>query len=236
MLRRMGLVLTVTALSAALTSVAGASVRHSDQVSPSKPARFACYLAQFGPFRPRPPQTLVDAFTRTRVSVIAPDSVCAPAPGAQTHYLTCYRAKARTGFGTRPTPKGDDEFGRFRVKVSALQTLCVPSARVDDGGLRIVATENLFTCYSTTGRSLPSLRVQVEDEFGRSDDALTGLVSLCAPAARSGSRPYDSRRFLTCYTDRSETTGTTVVLRNEFGYLKASLGPRARLCVSAAAK
>ncbi|HZO95953.1 MAG TPA: hypothetical protein VFB42_01140 [Gaiellaceae bacterium] len=202
-------------------------------------ARFACYPAQFGPFRAQP-VTVSDEFSRLAVSVAGPESVCAPAPGSSTAYLTCYTALAGTAAGAPRTVRAADEFSRLAVTVSRLAALCLPSARVDAGGSGVPARGlDSFSCYGAAASAGTRGDVPVGDAFASSRDTIGSPSRFCAPATWVGSRvrgvqPSDRSRFLTCYADRSSAKGTIVVLHNGFGYLKAALGARTSLCTTAA--
>ncbi len=135
MRRSLRLAFATTVAFGAVASVAGASVGNSDVASLKASARFACYYAQFSVFRPQT-RILVDQLARVAsVSVSAPESVCAPAPGLSTSYLTCYRVTVTTSRFRPQTKYVLDEFNKSVLKLSvySLRTLCVPSARVEVG-------------------------------------------------------------------------------------------------------
>jgi hypothetical protein len=197
--------------------------------------RFACYPAQFSGFRAQP-ATFVDQFSRSVSLVVqVPQAVCAPAPGSSASYLTCYRVTVRrTRFLVR-TRRVVDEFTKtpLAVRVSALLTLCAPSARVDAGASSPRGLD-FFTCYAAKpSRVIAANGVLVADQFGSSRDAVHTPINFCAPGAKTGSQQIDRTRFLSCYVEESQTKGTTVVVKSAFGYLKAALGPRRQLCTTA---
>jgi hypothetical protein len=218
--------LTVVAALAAIASAAAAAA--------ASPARYACYPAQFSSWHAQS-RTLADklAYARdsTTVSIDAPESVCAPALGSSTGYLTCYRVKP-AGPASPASYTVTDEFTKFSAALQALATVCVPSTRVDRGGSASApSTKSLFSCYAAKAAPPARSDVSVTDPFGTSKDSLAAPLRLCSPAGWKAPAPDGS--YLSCYSDRASTTGTIVILRNEFGYLKAALGPRAWLCTTA---
>jgi hypothetical protein len=219
---------------AALTSGAAASTS-APRAAQATHARFACYPAQFSPFGAQT-RTIVDQFSRlASVSFTVPETVCAPAPGLSTGYLTCYTINAVKSAATPGPVRASDEFAKsISVAPAKLLTLCLPSARVDGGGSSVTSKGlDRFTCYAAKASVVTHEGVPVIDDFGNSNDSIGAPLRFCAPVAWKGSSVADSTRFLSCYTDQSATKGKIVILRNEFGYLKAALGPRAWLCATA---
>ena len=204
------------------------------------PSLFACYSAQFTAFRPQT-RTIEDAWSGVAsLSVYAPAAICVPAPGASTSYLTCFRVKVRTSQLAARAVSVVDAFSRIsqRLRVYRLETVCVPSSRVDIGGSRLpVGGLDRFACYTAkTSRPATYSNVMVADDFGQSEDSIVGPLRACAPAAFGASPVSNRTGFLTCYTDKSETKGTSVVVRNELGFFKAALGPREAVCTTATAR
>lgn len=236
----------VVLLGLAASSSPARGAEHAVAVSArdalTRPNRFACYAGQFSQFRARPKLVLLDNIARKLTAyVLAPEEVCAPAVGADDRYadwfLTCYRAKVSTTFvGTTKRAPADEFRTRTTLSLSRPSRLCVPAVRIGKGGRRTPsATLDRFTCY--TARPSLTIRnsgVDVSDTFGDSADVVSGPSRLCSPAWESPSGSAFDRRWLTCYALLSETTGTLIVVKDMFGYLKAALGPRGRLCVSAA--
>ena len=115
------------------------------------PSLFACYSAQFTAFRPQT-RTIEDAWSGVAsLSVYAPAAICVPAPGASTSYLTCFRVKVRTSQLAARAVSVVDAFSRIsqRLRVYRLETVCVPSSRVDIGGSRLpVGGLDRFACYT----------------------------------------------------------------------------------------
>jgi hypothetical protein len=201
-------------------------------------ARFACYPAHFSPFRPRLLR-VSNQFARGSVLATVPETVCAPAPGASTGYLICYTIAPRTPLVTPKSLRAYDEFAKFIVRFSKLLAICVPSARVDTGGSS-ATTKGLdsFTCYAAKASARAPGVVSVGDDFGASQDTIRVTNRFCIPTSWSGTgieflRASNRSRFLNCYLVQSETKGTTVIAHNNFGYLKAAVGPRTSLCATA---
>jgi hypothetical protein len=235
------LALVLASLAAALGILAGgagASGRAPQDVPQTRPARLACYPAQFGVFTPRK-LALVDQLARLlSVSVSLPDTVCAPAVGSNsgadsTSYLTCYRIRVATRF-TSTVVRATDEFGKLTMRLFRPRELCVPSARVDQDSAAVPEKGlDLLTCYqSKPSTATTPHSVSVVDEFGQSNDTIKDPSRLCVPATKKGSAPRKPQPSMTCYSIESNTKATTIVVHNEFGFLKAALGPRGRLCVS----
>jgi hypothetical protein len=195
-----------------------------------RPTRFTCYPAQFSAFHARK-VTLGDAGSKQAAVVDLPEAICAPGGnGGSADYLTCYRLSV----DAVPRPlTAADEFGRLSLRPAKAATLCLPSARVDAAGVAPSPNGDRLACY-TAVPAQPVKRdgVMVEDGFGRSKDGVGGPVRVCTPVSLNGAA-VAGRSGLTCYDLQSETKGSTVVIRNDWGYLKASLGPRTRLCTTA---
>jgi hypothetical protein len=213
------------------------AVSNNAQLAPR--ARFACYPAQFSAFRPRT-QTLTDQLhAKLTLSVDFPDTVCAPAPEKSSGYLTCYRATINSTNLPSAIVHGSDEFGPIDARVSAKgMTLCVPSTRIDATPGTTAKVLDPFTCYPTSRASIGRTGVIVADEFGSAADTITARAALCAPAAisgggpTSGGRPADPAHDLSCYSVGSEVKGTSMIMKDQFGLLKAALGVRSRLCTT----
>ena len=222
------------AFSAVLAALSGVATDAPGNAATVR-ARFACYPTQFSPFRPQS-RTIIDKVSRVAsVSIATPETVCAPAPGLSTSYLTCYTLSAVKAASTPQPVRASDEFARgFSVVPAKLLTLCLPSSRVDTGGSAVPSKGlDSFACYAAKAAVVAHQGVSLSDDFGNSQDALGTPFRFCAPAATKGTQVADSTRFLSCYSDQSATTGKIIVLRNEFGYLKAALGARGWLCATA---
>jgi hypothetical protein len=236
-LRRVALL--ALALSPAATAPASNAGSAWQALQPL-PSRFACYPAQFSAFQGRK-LGLVDELAKHQFgSVTAPQTICAPAGSdgnldRSANYLTCYRMSfLRISGSNFLTARATDEFGKLTMRLLIPVALCVPSARVDQNMSAEPSTAlGLFTCYSGKPTSAIDRKgVVVADDFGQSADDVRGPAGLCAASAKSGST-IGSRRSLTCYEVDSQTKASTVVVRNDFGILKAALGPRGQLCVAA---
>jgi hypothetical protein len=229
------LALAATAVLAAVLSSGATAATSAPKGDDAVRARFACYPARFSPFRAQS-RTITDKPSGiATVSLVVPETVCAPAPGPATSYLTCYTLSV-ANVGTTPRPvRVSDEFAKsFSVIPSKLLTLCLPSARVDAGGSSSQSKDlDSFSCYAAKAAVVSHQGVSVVDDFATSQDTLGAPFRLCAPAAAKGGKVFDSSRFLGCYSDQSATTGKIIVLHNEFGYFKAALGARGWLCATA---
>lgn len=73
--------------------------------------------------------------------------------------------------------------------------------------------------------------MKVGDQFRTSNDTVVAARSLCLPTGKNGSRFIQPRVHLLCYQIKSTSKGHAVALRNQFGVLSGSPGPRDRLCV-----
>jgi hypothetical protein len=191
-------------------------------------ARFACYPAQFGSFRPRKLR-LADGFgAQLALEVTFPESVCAPAPGRPARYLACYRTRLTSATVTSGVTRGVDEFGRISARVTSKGlTVCLPAARVDR--LPTLRAHGLdpYTCYRTTRTAPLGRSVSVVDDFGRGADTARERIALCTPAGT-----IDRNHLLSCSTLESQVRGVTVIVKDKLGYLKAALGVRSRLCTA----
>jgi len=201
----------------------------------SSPLRFACYPAQFTGFRRPRPQQIRDDLSRRAAAlvVVAPEMVCAPATPSERRYLTCYRT---TPNAVSVKMRVSDDQSRSKQTFGSFQRegLCVSSTRV--GVPSSTRAPSVFVCYRAV--AAPAQRASnafVADAFGRSTDSLSGPHRLCAPEVPTGSRAPVARGYLTCYTAASETKGSIILVRTDFGSVRAALGPRARVCVAATA-
>jgi hypothetical protein len=191
-------------------------------------ARFACYPAQFGSFKPRT-LTLADRFGAQLVLAVSfPESICAPAPGSPAGYLACYRTRLISTTVTSAVARGLDEFGRLAARVTSKGlTVCLPAARVDRRPTLRARGLDPYACYRTTATAPLGRSVSVVDDFGTGADTASGRIALCAPAGT-----IDPGHLLSCSTLESQVRGATVIVRDELGYLKAALGVRNRLCTT----
>lgn len=225
---------TVAATAAAAASGAGASPQ-ATAAAPASGGRFVCYQAQLDAFA-RAPRTLVDQFGgRSVLTLTAPELVCAPSLTVRAGgYLVCYRVRVSES-QLRPQARAlNDELTTrpFRLTPTRLESLCLPAARLDVGPAASTAGSDAYACYATrTQRAATALRV--DDVFARTSERLRTPIRLCAPATKPGVRPVAATALLACYTVDSGSRGSTVILRNELGFLKATLGPRLAVCTAA---
>jgi hypothetical protein len=230
----------VALLALLAVAEAGPAARGGGQQGPVRPSLFACYPGQFNGYRPTAPLLIVDQLSRRPgvVAVGAPETICTPATGSDgslagwSSYLTCYRTTP-TGFAASVRTR--DLLGASAsLRLLRRASICLPSARVDAGGAAEPSKAlDRYLCYYATPQVRASDRVPIADVFGSSADSVTGPQRLCVPAARPGTRPVASSTYLACYAVASETRATTIVVKNELGFLKAALGSRGLLCASA---
>ena len=212
---------------------------HARDAIAAAPSRLTCYGAQFTGFRPRT-LALQDRVSRDlAMEIYAPDELCAPAAGADgrlagsSSYLMCYRIRLGTSFAPKRV-RASDEYRKLGANLVLRPShACLPSIRVDvRSSTPASRSMDIQVCYTSKPAPLVTRSdVPVLDVFGTSPDAIRGPFRLCSAAAKAGQtvRPGG----LTCYTVKSETKGSSVVIRNELGFLKAALGPRARFCLTA---
>src|SRR5262249_38423607 len=139
-------------------------------------------------------------------------------------FLTCYEISAPP-VGPRSLGYVTNPLGKFRLIVKSARALCVSSSR----GPRAPARLRL-TCY---GVLLPanSRRVDrmIADTFGTSGGSLwCGRPVRFCTGKQQGSK---ASMHLLCYPITSKTAGRPIVVPNEWGVLRASLGLRDRLCI-----
>jgi hypothetical protein len=94
-----------------------------------------------------------------------------------------------------------------------------------------------FLCYSMTSSGFQARTVVVRDQFKqRRKMRLTVPGPLCNVASKNGSRIFDRRRHLLCYTARSSGRfrSRQVVVTNQFGKTKLALSAPKALCVPSA--
>jgi hypothetical protein len=219
---------------------AGPAARGAGQQGPLRPSLFACYPGQFNGYKPTIPLLMVDQLSRRPGVVVfgTPETICTPASGSGgslagwSTYLTCYRT-APTGFASSTRTK--DALGSSAsLRILRRASICLPSARVDAGGASEPSKAlDRYLCYHALPDVAGRGRVPIADVFGSSADSVTGPQQFCAPMARPGARLAAPTSYLTCYAVASETRATTIVVKNELGFLKAALGPRGRLCAAA---
>jgi hypothetical protein len=207
------------------------SVAASNGAQLAPRARLACYPAQFSTFKPRPLKVADQFGVKLTISVDFPDTVCAPASGKSTGYLTCYHTTVNSTNMSSTVVRGSDEFGAINTRVYVKgPALCVPSIRLDSAAGSPVKGLDSYACYPSTGPTLGRPGVTISDDFGSTSDTVTARALLCAPAAIGSTGPVNGRLGLSCYGVGSNVKGTSAIMQDQFGLLKAALGVRGRLC------
>jgi hypothetical protein len=125
--------------------------------------------------------------------LIAPKVLCAPTaktaatgkpgrlPSADAiDHFTCYSATSRTKLPTAPITLAD-QFGRRRVKLLQVTSLCVPTKKNATPSQHPV--EHLV-CYSVTRTSFRPRRVRATDQFGSQITTVRIPGSLCVPSIK----------------------------------------------------
>jgi hypothetical protein len=178
--------------------------------------------------------TISDSIAKLTAIVGRALNVCAAAAvdGATSDpslYLTCYEIRS-SAMSRRYAGYVSNPFGTARLILEAPRSVCVASSPTINppDPLRL-------TCYAALGStSSTSIAKTIRDPFGISRDSVASRlpVSLCASSRRYSPSPL----YLACYSVASETTGRTVVLSDEWGTLRASLGQRDRLCIQSSFK
>jgi hypothetical protein len=189
----------------------------------------ACYPGQFTAFRARTVKISDSVATLTAI-VRRPLDICAPAvldrvkAANMRLYLTCYEISAPP-VGPRSLGYVSNPLGNFRLRVKSARALCVSSSRGPSAPAQL-----RLTCYGvllhTNSRHVDRM---IADTFGTS----RGSISVGRPVTFCTGKQQGSKASLNlvCYPITSETTGRTIVLTNEWGVLRASLGLRDRLCI-----
>lgn len=212
--------------------------------SPAAPAadaqlaldHYACYLARFSSFTKRQVR-LDDQFGKQTVVVIEPERACAPVDKNgqgirdKRAHLTCYTIKAGSFTPRQVTVK--NQFARQAMVVARPLRLCAPSAKSLRGSPgRPPTSLDHFTCYAVDPSGAFRQRtVLLTDQFGRAKAAVLRARTLCAPTMKGRTRILQPRLHLTCYEIKSGAVKTrTVLLRSQFGLLKAAPGRRVELC------
>jgi hypothetical protein len=216
---------------AAVLSVVALAAAAASSGSVNAPSATACYSAQFTAFVPRV-VTLSDAIATSTVRLDYPDTVCTSAPGSAPDYLACFAAKSvRTRAaqaGSIRAVAGLWTAVAFRPVASSV---CYAGTQEDSGHVSKPSPGvGPYVCYAAgrgTATASAGDGVTVKDDFGSSTDKLVRASRVCA-SATSGASSY-----LACYTVDSDTVGSTVVVRTDFGLTRAAPGPRDELCAPA---
>jgi hypothetical protein len=200
---------------------------------------FSCYATRFSGFKSRLVR-LRNQFGTISVRVGQPLRLCAPADknGSgilhKEAHLTCYalprvdaplatkRAEIRNQFGLQ----------RLVISLNPPENLCLPAAKAISGTPgRVPVRVDHYVCYRVDPTSsFAARKVKLSDQFARSVDVVVSARTLCAPTSKNGSRILQPKVHLLCYLLKSARKGRTVLLRDQFGLLKAAVGLRNLLC------
>jgi hypothetical protein len=195
----------------------------------------ACYPAQATATYAR--RILIsDSVAKLKAVVGRALDVCPPAAvdGAKSLpsvYLTCY-AITTSPMSRRNVGFASNTFGTTQLIVESPRSYCVSSSP----GTKPPAPLRL-TCYtvvaSKNSKSSKSEKL-IGDTFHASRDsvAIRPPVSLCTGSRQGSTSPL----HLVCYSVESGSTGQTVVLTDQWGVVRASLGVRDRICIQSSLK
>jgi hypothetical protein len=193
----------------------------------------ACYPAQATATYTR--RILIsDSVAKLKAVVGRALDICTPAAVDRVKsdpsvYLTCY-AITTSPMSRRNVGYASNLFGTTRLIVESPRSYCVSSspATRPPALLRLTCYDVVASKKSKSGERL------IRDAFHSSRDTVTIVspVSLCTGSRQGSTSP----RHLVCYSVESEITGRTVVLTDEWGPVRASLGVRDRLCIQSALK
>jgi hypothetical protein len=220
---------TAALLGAATASVVIGVLADGPSAAAIGRQQHACYPAQFTAFQARKVQ-ISDSVAKFTAIVRGPLDVCPPAAvdGARSAdaslYLTCYELSA-SSIRTRFLGSVSNPFGTARIAVGSPRTLCVSSSRTTKRPAPV-----RLTCYSVSSPANANrISKTIGDAFSTSQDSIAvgRPVSFCTAPGRGGTAPL----HLMCYSVTSETAARTIVLTDEWGVLRASLGRRDRLCI-----
>jgi hypothetical protein len=226
------------------TLCASSSVRSQPTAAASRLAlgvdHFSCYATKFSAFKARRVK-LRNQFGTISILVGQPLRLCAPANknGSgilhKEAHLTCYSLpRVDAPLATRRV-EVRNQFGlqQMTVSLNPPESLCLPSAKAISGATGPVPKLlDHYLCYRVDPSGTFSTRkVKVSDQFAGATDVVVRARTLCAPTSKNGSKILQPRIHLTCYLLKSARKGRTVVLRNQFGQLKAAVGLRNLLCV-----
>jgi hypothetical protein len=74
-----------------------------------------------------------------------------------------------------------DQFGSSTVKVLTPLLLCAPTAK---NGMPLRDKTTHYVCYQDEGIKTPEKKVQVTNQFGRTDLLVTKATTLCVPSLK----------------------------------------------------
>ena len=90
-----------------------------------------------------------------------------------------------------------------------------------------------FQCYRVSpAQKFKPLAVKLQDQFGSSGVRVITPVLLCAPVAKNGVQPKDTKTHLVCYEEQEgKAADKRVVTTNQFGKELMTVGGAFVLCV-----
>ena len=91
-----------------------------------------------------------------------------------------------------------------------------------------------YQCYSVVEKEplFKELKVELQDQFGKSGAAVLKPVMLCAPTIKNKLVPSDRRTHYLCYTDEGpKPPGRTAQIVNQFGKEVVQVEKPTMLCV-----
>jgi hypothetical protein len=220
--------------TAALATLLGVgSPTPAPGATPVELPSFACYEPKLGGAPSRSVRVADDFGVRNTtlgaaVGICSAVSLNGRASSDAAANLLCHVHGDRRAVSTRV--ELSNAYGRTRVDVVGEQSLCVPASVATGGPLAGLPNLDAFSCYAARQGREAERKVIVSDRFGRSDDLLAALTSVCMPVSVDGSRTLQ-RRLLACYRLTSSTRSRSAVVRSRFALLKATSGQRRYLCV-----
>ena len=204
-------------------------------------SQFACYKGEFGGFKVQK-FTIANQFDKLSPAyLVKPLRVCAPAiknnegiPDKRSH-LVCFAIRVANGpTGTRKAVV-TDQFGPHKLYVilSEPESICLPAAKSRTGKPGDVPTKlDHYVCYHVKPASSFGVKtVSLRDQFGLGrEDEVYKLETLCAPTSKNRGPVLFKTVHMLCYDVKSPVKGATVVVREQFGLMRAALSLRNYLC------
>jgi hypothetical protein len=240
--RALSILVVLGAVAAALgIATAGAAPGAHARAAKFPVSQFTCYPGKFSGFKIHK-ITISNQFDKLSTAVaVAPLRVCAPAiknnepiPDKVSH-LVCFSIRVANGpTGTRDAVV-TDQFGSHPLTVilSEPESICLPAAKSRTSRPGPVPTRlDHYVCYHVKpGSGFDTRTISLRDQFKLSRvDAVFKLETLCAPTSKNGGRVLHKTVHLLCYDVKSPVKAGNVVVRTQFGLLKASLALRTGLC------
>jgi hypothetical protein len=240
-------VLGAAAVALVATTQGAAAPRVHARTAKFPIAQFTCYKGEFGGFK-RAKFTISNQFDKLSAGyLVAPLRVCAPAiknsepiPDKRSH-LVCFTIRVANGpTGTRKAIV-TDQFGvhKLFVIVSEPESICLPASKSRTGTPSAIPTRlDHYVCYPVKPASpFTTKTVSLRDQFGLGkEDAVFAIRTLCAPTSKNRAPFVFKTVHLLCYDVKSPVKGANVVVREQFGLMKAALALRDRLCEPALKK